>query len=160
MLARVLGFAGALTRNRCVLVSGRFFDMVEWRRMLERDYKPPMVPSLAHDLDLSFFDPTFTAEPPYATLPTCVDASWLTLLHTLAAVIGCHSVLRLLVWVLLHRCENLCVCSRCTVCTGRWYRMRPRTEDRSAFPFACHRRNSSNAVVCSKGLPTRGLSRL
>ena len=77
--------------------------------MLERDYKPPMVPSLAHDLDLSFFDPTFTAEPPDATLPTCVDASWLTLLHTLAAVIGCHSVLRLLVWVLLHRCENLCV---------------------------------------------------
>jgi hypothetical protein len=43
---------------------GRFFDMVEWGRMEARDYKPPMVPSLAHDLDLSFFDPTFTAEPP------------------------------------------------------------------------------------------------
>ena len=43
---------------------GRFFDMVDWGRMEARDYKPPMVPSLAHDLDLSFFDPTFTAEPP------------------------------------------------------------------------------------------------
>ena len=32
--------------------------------MLLKDYKPPMVPPLAHELDLSFFDPTFTAEPP------------------------------------------------------------------------------------------------
>ena len=39
-------------------------DLVEWRRMLLKDYKPPMVPPLAHELDLSFFDPTFTAEPP------------------------------------------------------------------------------------------------
>lgn len=60
--------------------------------MLERDYKPPMVPALKHDLDLSFFDPTFTAEPPYATLRTYVDSSWLTLVHSLAAVIACHCV--------------------------------------------------------------------
>ena len=59
--ARCLAF-GATVRMPCGVC--RFFDMVEWGRMEARDYKPPMVPSLAHDLDLSFFDPTFTAEPP------------------------------------------------------------------------------------------------
>ena len=41
-----------------------FFELVEWRRMLLKDYKPPMVPALRSETDLSFFDPTFTAEPP------------------------------------------------------------------------------------------------
>ena len=44
--------------------------------MLLKDYKPPMVPPLTHELDLSFFDPTFTAEPP------CVSQANCPLLHS------------------------------------------------------------------------------
>lgn len=65
----------ALTRQWTVPALDRFFDMVDWERMLHHDYKPPMVPSLAHDLDLSFFDPTFTSEPPYV-LCTHLGSIW------------------------------------------------------------------------------------
>ena len=47
--------------------------------MLLKDYKPPMVPPLAHELDLSFFDPTFTAEPPCVSRirPTIACCFWM-----------------------------------------------------------------------------------
>ena len=48
-----------------------FFSLVDWQRMLEKDYRPPMVPVLSSELDLRYFSPSFTAEPPVKsnTLP-------------------------------------------------------------------------------------------
>ena len=42
----------------------QFFSLVDWQRMLDKDYRPPMVPALASELDLRYFSPSFTAEPP------------------------------------------------------------------------------------------------
>ena len=67
--------ACALTLQCTATTLDRFFNVVDWERMLQRDYKPPMVPALAHDLDLSFFDPTFTMEPPYV-LCAHLDLFW------------------------------------------------------------------------------------
>lgn len=67
--------ARALTLRCTVTTSDRFFNVVDWERMLRHDYKPPMVPALDHDLDLSFFDRTFTKEPPYVPC-THLDLFW------------------------------------------------------------------------------------
>ena len=72
---RLADLAGA-----CVFILGAavtelrrhsFFSLVDWQRMLEKDYRPPMVPDLSSELDLRYFSPSFTAEPPVKrnTLP-------------------------------------------------------------------------------------------
>jgi serine/threonine protein kinase len=40
----------------------KFFNGVDWDKALRKEYKPPFIPELSNELDLKYFDKTFTEE--------------------------------------------------------------------------------------------------
>ena len=40
----------------------KFFNGVDWEKALKKEYKPPFIPELLDELDLKYFDKTFTEE--------------------------------------------------------------------------------------------------
>ena len=54
-----LGYGGNGINN---IKNHAFFKGVDWDRALKKEYRPPFVPKLSNNLDLRYFDSTFTKE--------------------------------------------------------------------------------------------------